>query len=562
MRAQSGFSPATLVQASFKQFQAECALPGAEDRVRDLSNEIDAFQVENEQQVVDYLNHKRDLFKLEQELRCLVFRSKYVLKFMQPGRLVRVPPEELFLMSQTSSSSHKEKKRSGDGFVEDVSEEHQNEHNNNSNNNGVGDEDKNDHTSDRFVLARECPWAVVVNIRKVAEDLKKDSGVRYMVDVLAQCTRLDRKVMISANGHETNVFEIVPVPLAEIIAISTIRIYLPNDLRSKEARQRGYDVVKEVMRRYPTTPATEQQQHGQANGNGIPCLDVEEDIKVDTADVRKLIRRIESAETRFKSHPLNTIVSSARDASLQQYKQKCELMKSKRIAERHVKAARDIVMRAELRARNKVLRRMQYVNKEGVVQLKGHVAAELSSGDELVLTELIMDGSFVTIKPEEVASFLSCIIHEERSGGVGGNNGSGGNGFNLERKNKSTTKQTRLRPELEKLHKIIRAVAKRVAETSLDCRLDLNRDDYISSFRSDMMEVMYLWSTGATFAQICTSTDTYEGSLVRLIRRVEELLRQLISAAEMLQDQALVQLFESAVPLIKRDIVFAPNLYL
>lgn len=77
-----------------------------------------------------------------------------------------------------------------------------------------------------------------------------------------------------------------------------------------------------------------------------------------------------------------------------------------------------------------------------------------------------------------------------------------------------------------------------------------------------MMEVMYMWATGATFGDVCKMTDAYEGSVVRLIRRVEELLRQLVAAAEIMQEQALRALFEESIERIRRDVVFAPNLYL
>ena len=109
---------------------------------------------------------------------------------------------------------------------------------------------------------------------------------------------------------------------------------------------------------------------------------------------------------------------------------------------------------------------------------------------------------------------------------------------------------------------MIRGTAKRIAETSLDCRLDVNRDEYVDRFRPEMMEMMFAWARGATFAELCKISDTYEGSIVRMIRRIEELLRQLTSAAEIMQEKALVTLFEDTITRIRRDVVFAPNLYL
>ena len=93
MRAQSGFSPANLVRASFKQFQAEAAIPAARRRLRELTEEIEGMHVEGEDAIVEYLGARRKLCGLEGELRARVFRAKHVLRFMQPGRLVRVLPD-------------------------------------------------------------------------------------------------------------------------------------------------------------------------------------------------------------------------------------------------------------------------------------------------------------------------------------------------------------------------------------------------------------------------------------------------------------------------------------
>lgn len=57
-------------------------------------------------------------------------------------------------------------------------------------------------------------------------------------------------------------------------------------------------------------------------------------------------------------------------------------------------------------------------------------------------------------------------------------------------------------------------------------------------------------------------TDVYEGSLIRLFRRLEELLRQVAQAAKVMGNQDLEKKFEEALALIRRDIVAAQSLYL
>lgn len=57
-------------------------------------------------------------------------------------------------------------------------------------------------------------------------------------------------------------------------------------------------------------------------------------------------------------------------------------------------------------------------------------------------------------------------------------------------------------------------------------------------------------------------TDVYEGSLIRLFRRLEELLRQIAQAAKVMGSEELEQKFEAALAKVRRDIVAAQSLYL
>jgi ATP-dependent RNA helicase DOB1 len=57
-------------------------------------------------------------------------------------------------------------------------------------------------------------------------------------------------------------------------------------------------------------------------------------------------------------------------------------------------------------------------------------------------------------------------------------------------------------------------------------------------------------------------TDVYEGSLIRLFRRLEELLRQMAQAAKTMGSEELEKKFELALTKVKRDLVAAQSLYL
>lgn len=57
-------------------------------------------------------------------------------------------------------------------------------------------------------------------------------------------------------------------------------------------------------------------------------------------------------------------------------------------------------------------------------------------------------------------------------------------------------------------------------------------------------------------------TDVYEGSLIRLFRRLEELLRQIANGAKVMGSEELEKKFEEALGKVRRDIVAAQSLYL
>lgn len=57
-------------------------------------------------------------------------------------------------------------------------------------------------------------------------------------------------------------------------------------------------------------------------------------------------------------------------------------------------------------------------------------------------------------------------------------------------------------------------------------------------------------------------TDVYEGSLIRVFRRLEECLRQMAQAAKVMGSEELESKFETALTKVRRDIVAAQSLYL
>ena len=75
-----------------------------------------------------------------------------------------------------------------------------------------------------------------------------------------------------------------------------------------------------------------------------------------------------------------------------------------------------MILSHELKSMKRVMRRLGFIDKEDIVQTKGKIACEISAGDEILLTEIIMNGYFEDIEKGEIAALLSMFVCDEGGG--------------------------------------------------------------------------------------------------------------------------------------------------
>ena len=46
--------------------------------------------------------------------------------------------------------------------------------------------------------------------------------------------------------------------------------------------------------------------------------------------------------------------------------------------------------------------------------------------------------------------------------------------------------------------------------------MNIDAETYVEKFKPSLMDVVYSWCNGASFAQICKMTDVFEGNCFRL----------------------------------------------
>ncbi|KAI0018098.1 antiviral helicase [Xylariomycetidae sp. FL0641] len=192
--------------------------------------------------------------------------------------------------------------------------------------------------------------------------------------------------------------------------------------------------------------------------------------------------------------------------------------------------------------RVQVLKDLSFIDADSRILLKGKVACEIHSADELVLTELILDNVLADYEPAEIAALLSAFVFQEKTESVPNLTGT------LERGMKTIIEIS------EKVNTV--QTERQVIQGTEDS------NDFVSRPRFGLMEVVYEWARGMSFKNITDLTDVLEGTIVRTITRLDETCREVKNAARIVGDPALYQKMQTAQEMIKRDITAVASLYM
>eukprot|EP00252_Welwitschia_mirabilis_P018829 TRINITY_DN4218_c0_g1_i1.p1 TRINITY_DN4218_c0_g1~~TRINITY_DN4218_c0_g1_i1.p1 ORF type:complete len:993 (+),score=171.89 TRINITY_DN4218_c0_g1_i1:142-3120(+) len=476
-RADGQFDAEHVIKNSFHQFQYEQILPEVKENISRLEHEANILNAADEASIVQYHDLRLHIAQLEKQIMTEITRPERILLFLVPGRLVKI--------------------REG---------------------------------------TTDWGWGVVVNVVKkppsrpstLPSVIMSSRSTSYIVDTLLTCapgltndsTPLKPSPVVPGQKGE---MQVVPVQLSLISGISSLRVAIPKDLRPPEARQSVLMAVQELEKRFP---------------KGLPKLDPIEDMGINDPDLVKIIKEVEEAEQRLFSHPLHNVEPD--EQQYRSFKRKAELNNE---IQKHRKKMLDSQLhkfKEELRNRSRVLKRLGHIDSDGVVQMKGRAACLIDTADELLVTELMFNGTFNELDHHQTAALASCFVPCEKS-----------------------NDQIELRNELVKPLTQLKETARHIAEVQKECKLDIDVEEYVQSATCPyLMDVIYLWSKGASFSEVTSITDIFEGSIIRATRRLDEFLNQLKSAAQAVGDEILESKFEASSESLRRGVMFANSLYL
>lgn len=471
-----GINPEYVLEKSFFQFQNYSAIPNITERLKDAEERYSNFQVEDEVSVSTFDLTKEKLEDNLKRMLCFIQKPQYLLPFLCPGRLVKIVNEDT-----------------------------------------------------------DFGWGVVINFKKKksCNTMKPkgdntEEGMGFHADVLlrlkkgSSCSGQLKDIKPCSTNEEEGDAVIVPVYLLTISSISKIQLHVPSDLRRSDSKNALMASLKNVLGKFPA---------------GLPLLDPIEDMGIKEEAFLKIAKEAKEQQDRLNSHPFNK--NPKKKEIYAQFLEREKIRSEIKQLSAELKQTRCLLKMEELKKMKRVLKRLKYIDSKEAIEMKGRVACEISSGDNLVVTELLLNGVFNEMTAAECCSLLSCFVFQEKA-----------------------QEMPKLTEKLSNALSQLKETARQVATVSKEMEVLKDEDEYIDSFKPHLMGVVLEWAKGTSFVKITQMTNIYEGSIIRCLRRLEEFMRQMVQAAKTIGNEDLEKKFTEGIQSIKRNIVFSASLYL
>lgn len=192
--------------------------------------------------------------------------------------------------------------------------------------------------------------------------------------------------------------------------------------------------------------------------------------------------------------------------------------------------------------RKSLLRTLNYIDENDTVCVKGRVACEVNTCEEIIVTEMIFEGILNELEPAEIVAVLSALIFQEKT---------------------DVELDSELPERLRNACERMKTIAINLGQLQNEHGIQIVANDYCDScLKFGLVQVVYEWANGVPFSTITELTLVQEGSIVRSIVRLDELCREVRNCSRIVGNPILYRKMEEASVAIKRDIVFASSLYI
>jgi len=190
----------------------------------------------------------------------------------------------------------------------------------------------------------------------------------------------------------------------------------------------------------------------------------------------------------------------------------------------------------------KYLKENHYIDSEkNTVLMKGIMASEISECNEIMLTEIINQDFFLELEPAEIIAVLSAFI-EEKSNDI------------------TKIEQLNVNDKIKKVLGNINYIATDFGDYEYNSNIDIGTDwNLYLSF----IGPAYDWAMGKSIYEIYSMyEDIYEGTFIRNILRINNIIENIKNIASMLNNSILLKKLENLDSILIRDQVTTESLYI
>ena len=272
---------------------------------------------------------------------------------------------------------------------------------------------------------------------------------------------------------------------------------------------------------------------------GIPLIDGKDIAQVSKEEYLKL-----REEHDIAVDMLERLGQIDKDA-VSKYVAKKGYLDEAEILEHKIKEMEMLSNQKDLEAMLQLLHELNFVRKDDtgkvsgyIIDEKGRVAALINAADEIMITELLVNGWLKNEdSPVHIAALLSVFVAEDKD------------------------ENADIDGYEEQWDQVV-ATANRVADMALAAGVPIDKMQYLDQFLSSNIKVVEQWASGVSFATLMNEhPNLYEGSIIRTLRRLDELIKQVATATKKIGNEILAKNIEEASKLINRGIVQTKSLY-
>ena len=581
-----GLEPDHILSQSFRQFQKEKSVPILKTKLAKLYNEYllnGFYNDEKEAQIKEIYEISETLKRLQNDLRTRIFVPKYIKNYLCLGRIVKLKyfghgivinckvAGEIRLNNKDNSDilieyySNKSKESEENilsyneedmylkhiGFDEDINSSSENNDNITTNDNNEIVLNKRLLRNTEFVkdLISNSHNSHKLNSNFSSSENNNSNNQELIIDCLVSLKEhTDVNGCICPGNFEDSFdtyYGIIPFTITMIEEIYDIRARMVDDLKDQKLVDDYGKRLKEIKKRL---------------NDEFQVLDIIKANNIKDPEITKLTNEISDIDTKYQklkkdyenNYSCGIIdINKDMEINLGKYIQNTKIEKEIKKIITKIESSKNLVLNSELINMKRVMRRLDFVTKEESLTQKGHLICDISGADELVTAELLFSGYFKDMTVEEIGASIYCCLTKENVG--------------KKEDIESSNKDLNIKKRMNLIYKGIVEKVNYIANILEECKIfnSEGKKRYIDSFNDNYMMPMYKWISGYKFSDLIKEYYTlYEGSLIRVIRRVEEFTKNFETSVEHIGDDNLKKKLIEMQEKIKRGLPFASSLYL